>query len=147
MSLETGAQLDIRVWLADDQVIIRKAMHDVLIKEPDVAAVALANDVAHAVEISRTERIDVAVLDMAMPGVNGYRALAMLKQERPSLPLVMLSLITAPLTVQRCLRLGASGYVTKQSAYGELIYAIRAALVGETYLCRIARESLAAHSA
>lgn len=137
--------MDIRIMLADDQAMMRTAMRNLLMTQTDVVSVALANDGAQAVAVSCQGGVDVAVLDISMPGVNGITALVTLQRELPRLPVVMLSTTTDAQVVRRCLKLGALGYVAKQSACDELIKAVRAVLAGETYLCRIVRESLAAY--
>ena len=106
----------LRILLADDQLAIRTITYDHCIKEPDVQSVALAIDGAQAIDLSRLDHLDVAVLDIAMPGVNGIMALTILQQERPSLPVVMFSLSVDANMVRHCLKLGALGFVSKQSA-------------------------------
>jgi DNA-binding NarL/FixJ family response regulator len=135
------------ILFADDQAVMRDAVSGVLLHELDVAAVSLAVDGAEAISLCGHNHFDAVVLDIAMPVCNGIQALQAINQAQPSLPVVMLSTSIDTQTVQRCLTLGALGFVAKQSAYDELIKAVRAVLAGETYLCRIVQESLRTHDA
>ena len=130
------------ILFADDQAVMRDAVSNVLRKEPDVAAVSLAADGAEAVELCGQSRFHAVVLDIAMPVLSGIQALGAIKQLWPSLPVVMLSTSTDAYTVRQCLKLGALGFVAKQSAFDELIKAIRVVLTGQTYLCSVVREAL-----
>ena len=131
------------VLIADDQAIMRSRMRDVLTREPDVLTVALANDGAEAIERSRANSLDVVVMDITMPRVNGIVALTTLQGEWPTLPVVMVSVTADAYTVRNCLALGAKGFVAKESSPDELIKALRAVLAGEIYLCRVVRAALA----
>lgn len=129
--------------LADDQATMRHAMRNLLMQAMEVASVALVNDGEQAVVLGRKGGLDVAVLDIQMPVLSGIRALEALQRELPSLPVVMLSISTDAFTIQQCLKLGASGFVSKLSADAELVEAVRAVAAGKTYLCQIVRASLA----
>jgi DNA-binding NarL/FixJ family response regulator len=133
-----------RILYADDQLIMRTMVQDHLLKSPYVHSVELAIDGAQAIDLSRQSHFDAVVLDIAMPGVNGITALKSLQQEQPRLPVVMLSTSTDALTVRQCLKLGALGFVAKQSAYDALLPAIRALVAGEAYLCQVVKASLTA---
>ena len=76
----------------------------------------------------------MVVLDITMPGANGLVVLKQIKRERPDLPVLMLSMHSAELYVNGSLKAGASGYLNKESAPEELLIAIRAVLVGQTYV-------------
>jgi DNA-binding NarL/FixJ family response regulator len=76
-----------------------------------------------------------------MPDVNGIVALETIKREQPGLPVVMLSTSIDPTTVRHCLKLGATGFVAKQSAFDELAKAVHAVIAGEEYLCKVVRKA------
>jgi DNA-binding NarL/FixJ family response regulator len=132
-----------RILYADDQLLMRTMVQELLMEAADVHSVELASDGAQAIDLSRQSHLDAVVLDIAMPGVNGIMALTTLHQERPSLPIIMLSTSTDEHTVRHCLKLGALGFVAKNSAYDELMLAIRVVVAGAPYLCRVVKASLA----
>jgi DNA-binding NarL/FixJ family response regulator len=135
--------MNLRVMLADDQATMRNAMQTILMLAMNVVSVMLANDGEQAVRLCRKGGLDVAVLDIQMPVLSGIKALKILQRELPSLPVVMLSTSTEAYTVRQCLKLGAAGFVAKLSACEELVAAVQAVAVGESYLCEIVRASLA----
>ncbi len=77
---------------------------------------------------------DLVVLDIKMPGKSGLDALKEIKQQRPRLPVLILSMHPEDQLAVRAMRAGASGYLTKECASDELILAIRKALTGEKYI-------------
>jgi DNA-binding NarL/FixJ family response regulator len=79
---------------------------------------------------------DVVVLDITMPRLSGLQVLRQLKQLRPQLPVLMLSMHSGPAYVSHSLKAGAAGFLSKESAPEELLAAIRSALTGKTYVSR-----------
>jgi DNA-binding NarL/FixJ family response regulator len=132
-----------RILLADDQPPVRNSVYNLLVVEPDVLDVVLAQDGAEAIDLSRQSHLDAVVLDIAMPVMNGIQALTQLQQEQPRLPVVMFSNSIGASTVRRCMRLGARGFVAKESAFEELMAAIRTVVRGQTYLCQVVLRSIA----
>jgi DNA-binding NarL/FixJ family response regulator len=132
----TGYGEPMRVLIADDQCMMREALRALFLKAPDIENVTEAADGAEVIEHVRRETFDVVVLDIAMPNVSGIAALATIKREQPALPVVMYSTTADEFTVRKCLAMGAAGYVAKESAFDELIQAVRAVIAGQKYLCR-----------
>ena len=124
----------IRVLLADDQALVRAGFRALLNAEPDIEVVAEAADGVEAVEVGLRERLDLAVLDVAMPRRTGLQAAWELSRQRPDLRLLMLSMHDGELYCLQALKAGACGYVLKSAADRDLIEACRAALSGETFL-------------
>ncbi len=106
----------------------------VLDAAPDLEVVAEAADGVEAVERGLRERLDLAVLDVAMPRRTGLQAARELSRQRPDLRLLMLSMHEGELYCLQALKAGACGYVLKSDADRDLIEACRAALRGETFL-------------
>jgi two-component system response regulator NreC len=123
----------IRVFLADDHAIVRSGLRLLLEREPDIAVTGEAADGRAALDALDREPADVAVLDVAMPGLNGIEAAGQISRRSPDTAIVMLSMHSDETYVLRCLRAGAHAYVLKDSAEGELIAAIRAAHAGRTW--------------
>jgi len=123
-----------RILLADDHALVRRGLRLVLDTAPDLEVVAEAGDGVEAVERGLRERLDLAVLDVAMPRRTGLQAAGELSRQRPDLRLLMLSMHEGELYCLQALKAGACGYVLKSDADRDLIEACRAALRGETFL-------------
>jgi DNA-binding NarL/FixJ family response regulator len=123
-----------RILLADDHALVRRGLRLVLDAAPDLEVVAEAADGVEAVELGLRERLDLAVLDVAMPRLTGLQAAWELSRQRPGLRLLMLSMHEGELYCLQALKAGACGYVLKSDADRDLIEACRAALRGETFL-------------
>jgi DNA-binding NarL/FixJ family response regulator len=123
-----------RILLADDHAVVRRGLRMVLDAAPDLEVVSEAADGVEAVERGLRERLDLAVLDVAMPRRTGLQAAWELSRQRPDLRLLMLSMHEGELYCLQALKAGACGYVLKSDADRDLIEACRAALRGETFL-------------
>jgi DNA-binding NarL/FixJ family response regulator len=123
----------VRVFLADDHAIVRSGLRLLLEREADFTVAGEASDGRAALESLARDPADVAVLDVAMPHLNGIEAAAQISRRHPEIAVVMLSMHSDETYVLRCLRAGARGYVLKESAEGELIAAIRAVRAGRSY--------------
>jgi DNA-binding NarL/FixJ family response regulator len=126
--------LKTRILLADDHPMVCRGLRMVLDAEPDLTVVAEAGDGREAVRIALEGDIDLAVLDVAMPGLTGLQAAAELKRRRPELRTLMLSMYESEQYFFEALKAGASGYVLKSAADRDLVAACRAAMRGEPFL-------------
>jgi len=126
--------LKTRILLADDHPMVCRGLRMVLDAEPDLTVVAEAGDGREAVRIALEGDIDLAVLDVAMPGLTGLQAAAELKRRRPELKTLMLSMYESEQYFFEALKAGASGYVLKSAADRDLVEACRAAMRGEPFL-------------
>jgi two-component system response regulator NreC len=134
----------IRIVLADDHAVVRRGLRLVLEAEPDFEVVAEAGDVDAARRYVRGHHAQVLVLDLNMPGGSSLDAIPVIREESPETQIVVLTMQDDPAFARRALGTGASGYVLKEAADGELVEAVRRAAAGETYLnpslgARIAR--------
>ena len=121
-----------RVLLADDHLMVAEALKSLL--EPDFDLVGVVEDGRAMVEAATRLRPDVIVADITMPRLNGIDALVLLRQGGNRVPIVFLTMHKDVTFARRALDAGASGFVLKHSAPGELVTAIHAALEGRTYL-------------
>jgi len=121
-----------RILLADDHVLLLEAFRALL--EPEFEVVGAVTDGRALLADCARLRPDVAVLDIAMPLLNGLDAGRQLKAEHRSIRLIYLTMNTDPELAGEALRLGASGYVLKTSAASELKQAIHEALRGRSYI-------------
>jgi two-component system invasion response regulator UvrY len=124
----------LRILIADDHEIVRKGLGKVLVETLQPIKVDEARDGQEAVSKVLKSEYDLVVLDLKMPGKSGLDVLKEIKQHRPKLPVLILSMHPEEMFAIRAIRAGASGYLTKECAGDELVLAIRKALRGERYI-------------
>ncbi|MEV7197790.1 response regulator transcription factor [Streptomyces sp. NPDC093510] len=138
--------MTIRVLLADDQALLRSAFKVLVDSEPDMEVVGEASDGAEAVALATSERADVVLMDIRMPGTDGLAATRLISAD-PSLAhvrVVMLTTFEVDEYVVQSLRAGASGFLGKGAEPDELLGAIRIAAAGEALLSPVATKGLIA---
>jgi two-component system, NarL family, response regulator NreC len=123
----------IRILLADDHTVMRRGLRLLIETQPGFAVVAEASDGLEAVEQAQATAPDVAVLDIAMPNLNGVGAAQRIHEMNPDIAILILSMHADEGYVLRVLRAGARGYLLKDSAEGDLIEAISAVSSGKTF--------------
>jgi DNA-binding NarL/FixJ family response regulator len=121
-----------RVLLADDHIILLDAFRKLL--EPECEVVGTVTDGRALLEVGPTLNPDIIVLDMAMPLLNGLDAGRQLRQRMPNVKLIFLTVNEDPELAAEAFRIGASGYLLKNSAASELFHAIREASKGRVYV-------------
>lgn len=124
----------ISVLLADDHVIVRSGLRALIDAMEDAEVIAEASNGHDAVTLARRLNPQVALLDIAMPQLNGIEAAARITQECPNTRVVMLSMHTTAQYVTAAIRAGALGYVVKDAAVDELAEALRSAAKGRSYV-------------
>jgi two-component system response regulator DesR len=122
----------IRVIVADDEDLIRGAFAALLDLEPDICVVAQATDGAAAVDLSRTHRPDVAVLDLEMPRLDGIEAAILLRSE--GIPVVLVTRHARPGVLKRALNAGVRGFVPKTTPAHRLAAIVRDVHAGGRYV-------------
>lgn len=130
----TRESTKIRILLADDHALVRRGVRLILDSEPDMQVVAEAGDGAEAIAKARSEDIDLAILDIAMPRLTGLQAARELSRLRPELRILILTMYDNEQYFFEALRSGAAGYVLKSVADRDLVEACRAAMRGEPFL-------------
>ncbi|GAA3866844.1 response regulator transcription factor [Saccharothrix violaceirubra] len=124
----------IRVLIADDEPLMRAGIKAILGTADDIELVAEAGDGREAVRIALERRVDVAVLDIRMPRLDGLAAARELRSVAPSVRVVVLTTFGEDDNIVRALSDGAAGFLLKDSAPEELLRAVRAVYGGEAYL-------------
>ncbi|MGW3960542.1 response regulator [Amycolatopsis sp. NPDC005003] len=124
----------IRVLLADDEHLLRAGIRLVLRHAEDIEVVAEAGDGGEAVDLACRLPLDVALVDIRMPGVDGLATLEQLTRLAPAVKVVMLTTFGEPGYITRALRAGAAGFLLKDTGPQELIQAVRAAARGGAVL-------------
>jgi DNA-binding NarL/FixJ family response regulator len=128
--------MSIRLLIADDQALVRGGFRAILEAEPDIDVVAEAGDGAEAVDLARRHRVDVALMDIRMPRMDGIEATRRLLAEPRTPPTRVLVLTTFDLDeyVYEALRAGASGFLLKDVPPEHLAPAVRTVAGGDALL-------------
>jgi two-component system, NarL family, response regulator NreC len=126
--------MNVSVLLADDHPFVRRGIRNLLDAETDLSVVGEAEDGVQVVQLAEKFRPDILVVDLMMPNLNGLEVLKQVRHRSPKTRMVVLSMQSAEPYVVEAFRSGATGYVLKDSAPDELIYAIRQALIDVRYL-------------
>lgn len=135
----------VRLLIVDDHYFVRKGLRQVLAGVFDKMEFGEAENGQQAVEKIWAEDWDLVLLDISMPGRGGLDCLKEIKHGRPKLPIIVLSMHSEDQFAIRVLKLGASAYITKDSAGTELVKAVQAALLGEQYITPSLAGKLATH--
>jgi len=124
----------IRLLVADDHEIVRSGLVQLLAARADLAVTAETSTAADTLARARAPDIDLVLLDLNMPGASGVPLIEALRQARPELPIVVLSMHSDGQIVSRALRAGAAGYVAKGSGIAVLTEAIARVAAGGRYI-------------
>ena len=124
----------IRILVADDHLIIRQGLRLILETEPGFELVGEAVDGLEAVRLAGELHPDLILMDLRMPGMDGLAAIERLRQEQPQIVVVILTTYNEDELLLKGLRLGAKGYLLKDTGRETLFHAIRAAARGEMLL-------------
>lgn len=133
----------IKILIADDHALLRRGLVEILAHHLTDVVCGEAENATQALTQVQEHKWDLVILDVSMPGRSGIDALADLKQMRPKLPVLVLSMHPEDQYGKRVLRAGAAGYLNKGSAPEELLKAIRKVLAGGRYVSPALAEVLA----
>ena len=128
------ADAKIRLMIAEDQPLIRRALASMFAPEPDIEVVAQAADGAEAVAMARAWRPDVALLDIKMPRLTGIEATRQIGEELPETKVVMLTTFATDDLVFEAILAGAIGYLLKDAEESEILATVREAARGQSRL-------------
>lgn len=123
----------LRILLADDHTVVRQGLRRVLEARPEWQVVAEAGDGREAVRLAEETQPDVAILDVAMPLLNGIEAVRQIARKVPSTRMLVLSMHADEAYVTQMLRAGAAGYLLKDSADVDLLQAVDAVSAGKSF--------------
>ena len=133
----------IRVLIADDHPVVRRGLKDILKEASDIEVASEASDGLEVMEKIRNDEPDVLLLDLSMPKLDGLEAILRIKSEKPEIAILVLSMNPEEVFGMRALKLGASGYLSKESAPEQLITAIRRVASGKIFVSQALGEMLA----
>jgi DNA-binding NarL/FixJ family response regulator len=132
--LESAESQEIRILLVDDHPLVRRALRDILEKEPDLHVIGEAGDGRQAVEMTEEGHPDIVIMDISMPVMSGVEATKQIKASSPLTSVLILTVHTDVETIFSILQAGASGYLVKSIFGPEVIHTIRAVMDGDMVL-------------
>ncbi|MBR9972077.1 response regulator [Magnetospirillum sulfuroxidans] len=125
--------MPIRILIAEDQLLVRQGLA-ALLKAEDVLIVGEAEDGAAAVDMAKSLKPDIVLMDLSMPGVDGVEATRRLKRAAPQIRVLILTVANCERRVAEALAAGADGYALKRLGHEELMTAINSVRMGRQYL-------------
>lgn len=138
----------IKVLIGDDHRIVREGLKQVLADAPDVCVLAEAPSgpevLAQVLALGGKAGLDLVLLDIALPGLDGLEVLQALRREHPALPVLMLSTYPESQYAVRCIKLGAGGYLNKSADPDDMLAAVRKVAAGGRFVTAATAEALAA---
>ncbi len=134
--MEASESRQIRILLVDDHPLVRRALRDILEKEPDLCVVGEAGDGREAIDLTAELLPDVIIMDISMPVLNGVEATKQIKAAHPLSSVLILTVHTDVETIFSILQAGASGYLVKSIFGPEVVHTIRAVMDGDMVLSR-----------
>ena len=126
--------MSVTLLLADDHPIVRQGLRHLLESEPEFQIVGEAGDGVEALQLVERLKPNILVVDMMMPGLNGLEVLRQIKKISPTTRTIVLSMQSADAYVVEALKIGAAGYVLKETGPSELINAVREVNQGNQFL-------------
>ncbi|TGE21674.1 response regulator transcription factor [Hymenobacter aquaticus] len=125
----------IRIILTDDHAIIRDGVRSLLRDEPELDVVGEAGNGEELLALLPGTPADVVLLDLTMPGKDGFATLNTLREQYPQIRVLILSMLDHERYVAQALDAGATGYVLKNTSRSELVYALHRVAAGHHFLC------------
>ncbi|WP_423383248.1 response regulator [Burkholderia sp. LMG 32019] len=133
----------IRVLIADDHALVREGLRHILQRASGFEVAGEARDSASTIALVRDTAANVLVLDLSMPGRNGVELIKQIRDEKPALHILVLTMHAEQQYAVRAFRAGASGYMTKESASAELVAALTKIAAGGVYVSLTMAEQFA----
>lgn len=133
----------IRVLIADDHALVRDGLRHILQSASGFEVAGEARDSASTIALVRDTSANILVLDLSMPGRNGVELIKQIRDEKPALHILVLTMHAEQQYAVRAFRAGASGYMTKESASAELVAALTKIAAGGVYVSLTMAEQFA----
>ena len=126
----------ISVMIVDDHTLIRETWSFLLGRNENFEVIAEVGDGQKAIDIARDKRPNIILLDINMAPLNGFDVLKMVRKQSPGSKVIAVSMHSQPAYAKKMLRMGAKGYITKNSPRQEMLDAIMEVYNGSTYICQ-----------
>jgi DNA-binding NarL/FixJ family response regulator len=131
------------VLLADDHTLVRAGIRALVERLSEIEVIAEAKDGREALRLVREHKPDLVLMDIAMPGLNGYEATSRISKEFPDVRVIILSMYANEEYVREAVHAGAAGYLLKRCAATELEKAIKTVAGGDSYFSPLVAEHVA----
>jgi DNA-binding NarL/FixJ family response regulator len=132
----------IRVYIADDHQVLLDGLNTLLSNIDDLEVVGMGHHGKEVLQFVKGQEVDVILLDINMPVLNGIETCKILQKEHPSIKVLALSMYEKASFIQQMLKNGAAGYILKNTGQDELIEAIKTVHQGEQYLSKVVSDTL-----
>jgi two-component system, NarL family, invasion response regulator UvrY len=132
----------VRILIVDDHAVVRDGVRRIFEEQNAETEVGEASNAQEAIELVRAANWDAVVLDISLGGRSGLDLIKELKQIRPKLPVLILSMHSEEQYARRAFRAGAAGYITKDNSRAELVAAVNKVVEGGRYVSPALAESL-----
>ena len=133
---------EINVFVVDDHQIFLDGIVSLLDDEPNIKIVGTAHNGKQAIDRIKTQKVDVVLMDINMPEMDGIEATKQLKKINPNIKILMLTMHSEPRFIKECLEIGAKGYVLKNISKDDLLKAIDSVYQDKSFLDQEAQEKL-----
>ena len=133
----------INLLVADDHAVVRRGLRQILAETADISVGGEAATAQEVLKLVREHRFNVVVLDISLPGGSGLDLLAEIRRERPTLPVLILTVHSEDQYAIRAIKAGAAGFLTKETAPDKLIEAVRKVASGGRFVSAELAETLA----
>ncbi len=132
----------ITVLIVDDHTLIRETWSFLLGRNENFEVIGEVGDGQKAIDLARDKRPNIVLLDINMTPLNGFDILKMMRKQSPGSKVIAVSMHSQPAYAKKMLRLGAKGYVTKNSPRQEMLDAIMEVVGGNVYICQEVKDIL-----
>lgn len=126
--------MSISIMLIDDHPITRKGIRDMLMEHPECQIIAETGNGADVFQFLELKKPDILIMDVELPGMDGLSVLSKIKQEHRPVKVIMLTMYDQEPIFRKAMRLGAAGYVLKESAIDDILRAVLTVAKGKTYV-------------
>lgn len=133
----------INILIADDHPIVRTGLKLTITDQPDMKVICEASNGFEVLELLKKNKVDVVILDISMPGLSGLEALVQVRNLYPTLPVLILSVLSEEVYAVKTLKAGANGFIHKETIPEELVKAIRKIAAGGLYISSVMAEKFA----
>ena len=133
----------INILIADDHPIVRAGLRLTIADQFDMKVVCEACDGYEVLELLKKNTVDVVILDISMPGLSGLEVLVQIRNLYPSIPVLILSVLSEEVYATKTLKAGANGFIHKETIPEELVKAIRKVACGGLYISSLMAERFA----
>src|SRR6478672_5759230 len=127
-------QSPFNLLVADDHQLIADGISTILSTEKTIGAIHTASNGREAVDIVLTKDIDCVIMDINMPVLNGLEATKLIKQEKPQVKVIVVSMLSDAAIVSKMMKAGADAFINKDTGKAELLKAIEKVMQGEKYI-------------